>query len=206
MADESEVPPEDDKRLAITVDVWKYVVSVQMHFNDMEMRIRNLYFTILAASFGLLGVVQGKEIEIAIVGVKISVMLFVVLAIILISMLFYFMDRHWYHRLLQGAVAQAAAIETQYAAVLPEIQLGSKISKASPVEFKGAIWKWIFFFIRDSEFRENSRLHSDQKIEVLYKSVIWVAVAIIIIYGLIGGIQIGKCAVLPFLLSLQCGN
>jgi hypothetical protein len=180
--------------------VWNYIVSVQMHFNDMEMRIRNLYFTILAASFGLLGVVQGKEIEIVTPRVHVSITLFVVLAIILISMLFYFMDRHWYHRLLQGAVAQAIEIEQKYAEQLPEIQLGSKISKASPVEFKSVIWKWVFFFIRDSRFRKHSRLHSDQKIEVLYKSVVWVCIAIIIVYGALGGIQIDKCSVLPFLL------
>jgi hypothetical protein len=196
--------PDDDKRLAITVDVWKYIVSVQMHFNDMEMRIRNLYFTILAASFGLLGVVQGKEIEIVTPRVHVSITLFVVLAIILISMLFYFMDRHWYHRLLQGAVAQAIEIEQRYAEQLPEIQLGSKISKASPVDFKSVIWKWVFFLIRDSRFRKHSRLHSDQKIEVLYKSVVWVCIAIIIVYGALGGIQIDKCSVLPFLLGQPC--
>src|SRR4051812_1948722 len=102
-----------------------------MHFNDMEMRVRNLYFTILAASFGLLGVVQGKEIDIA-GTIHVSLMLFVVLALIPISMLFYFMDRHWYHRLLQGAVAQAIEIETQYADKLPEIQLGSQIIQGKP--------------------------------------------------------------------------
>src|SRR5579884_3727352 len=177
MADQPDAP-DAEKRLAITVDVWKYIVSVQMHFNDMEMRIRNLYFTILAASFGLLGVVQGKEIEIT-SKVHVSIMLFVVLALIPISMLFYFMDRHWYHRLLQGAVAQAIEIETKYKDKLPEIQLGSQISKASPVEFKHRIWKWLFFFIRDSRFRKQSRLHSDQKIEVLYKSAIWVSIAVI---------------------------
>ena len=61
MPDDGSTPPTDDKRLAITVDIWKYIVSVQMHFNDMEMRIRNLYFTILAAALGFLGVVQGKR-------------------------------------------------------------------------------------------------------------------------------------------------
>ena len=202
MADEGETPDED-KRLAITVDIWKYVVSVQMHFNDMEMRIRNLYFTILAASFGLLGVVQGKEIELT-SRIHISIMLFVILALIPISMLFYFMDRHWYHRLLQGAVAQAIEIETKFADKLPEIQLGSQISKASPVEFKSRIWKLIFFFIRDKRFRKHSRLHSDQKIEVLYKSAIWVSIAVIVIYGLIGGVQIGKCAVLPYVFDKTC--
>ena|ERR1051326_3599550 len=62
MADAPDGNDADEKRLAITVDVWKYIVSVQMHFNDIEMRIRNLYFTILAAAIGLFGVVQGKEV------------------------------------------------------------------------------------------------------------------------------------------------
>ena len=203
MADEPNARDED-KRLAITVDVWKYIVSVQMHFNDMEMRIRNLYFTVLAASFGLLGVVQGKEIEIPDFKVNIQVMLFVMLALIAISMLFYFMDRHWYHRLLQGAVTQAIEIESKYADKLPEIQLGSKIRDASPVVFKRPIWKIIFFFVRDKRFREESRLHSDQKIEVLYKSVIWISTAIIIIYGLIGGLRIEKCAVLTYIFDKAC--
>ena len=144
MADETAVPPEDDNRLAITVDVWKYIVSVQMHFNDMEMRIRNLYFTILAAALGLLGVVQGKRVHISLINLQISVTLLVVFAVIPVSMLFYFMDRHWYHRLLQGAVMQCIEIEKKYAEQLPEIQLGSQISKASPVEFRGWIWKWLF--------------------------------------------------------------
>ena len=203
MPDDGSTPPTDDKRLAITVDIWKYIVSVQMHFNDMEMRIRNLYFTILAAALGLLGVVQGKRVEIGLIDVRISVTLLVLVAVIPISMLFYFMDRHWYHRLLQGAVAQAIAIETKYAGELPEIQLGSQITKASPVEF-GRIWKFIFFFVRDPRFRDGSRLHSDQKIEVLYKSVIWGCIGIIIIYGLIGGIQVGKCSMILFLLGRHC--
>jgi hypothetical protein len=37
----------------------------------------------------------------------------------------------WYHRLLQGAVAQCIAIEERYKDQLPEIQLGTAISKAS---------------------------------------------------------------------------
>jgi hypothetical protein len=203
MVDQRDAIDIEEKRLAITVDVWKYIVSVQMHFNDMEMRIRNLYFTILAASFGLLGVVQGKEIDIT-NKVRISIMLFVVLALIPISMLFYFMDRHWYHRLLQGAVAQGIEIESKFSDKLPEIQLGSQISRMSPVKFKHPIWKVIFFFVRDKSFRRESLLHSDQKIEVLYKSAIWVSVAVIVIYALIGGVRIEKCALLPYIIDKTC--
>ena len=100
-------------------------------------------------------------------------------------------------------VMQGTKIEEMYAGMLPEIQLGSEISKASPVEFRG-IWKLIFFFIRDRRFRSESRVHSDQKIEILYKSVIWGAVIVIVLYGLLGGIQIRKCALLSLLLSKPC--
>jgi hypothetical protein len=193
------------ERLKIAVDVWKHGISVQMHFNDIEMRIRNLYFTILAASLGLIGVVVGKHIQIPFFKMEISISVVVMVAVIPVSMLFYFMDRHWYHRLLQGAVAQCAEIERSYAAQLPEIQLGSKISQQSPVEFPGWWWKWIFFFVRDPRFRQNSRLHSDQKIEVLYKSVIWGAAAIAGVYCLIGGIQIKQCALLPYTFNWSCG-
>jgi hypothetical protein len=94
---ESAAIPTDPSRLVITVDVWKYIVSVQMHFNDMEMKVRNLYFTILAASMGLIGVVQGKKIAFQYIDVTISLSIVIVFAMIPISMLFYFMDRHWYH-------------------------------------------------------------------------------------------------------------
>jgi len=189
------------ERLSIAVDVWKHCVSVQMHFNEMEMKVRNLYVTILAASLALVGVVQGKRIEIPISDMTISLSMLVVGATIPISMLFYFIDRHWYHRLLHGAVKQCIEIEDRYKDALPEIQLGSKIADASPAKFTG-VWKLIFFFIKDQRFRRNSNLHSDQKIEVLYKSVICGAVLILALYGFLGGVQICEEALLPFMVDI----
>jgi hypothetical protein len=104
------------------------------------------------------------------------------------------MDRHWYHRLLQGSVNLCIDIEKKYTDILPEIQLGSKISIASPVEFKGCVWKWVFFFVRDPRFRKGSKLHSDAKIEILYKSVIYGSALIVLIYLPIG--VFGSTAVL----------
>ena len=138
-------PLHDSERLKIVVDVWKHIVSVQMHFNDIEMKIRNLYFTILAAAIGAVGFVQGKQIEIPDLNVKISLAMLVLFAVVPISALFYLIDRHWYHRLLKASVEQAGEIEKKYAVELPEIQLGSKISVASPVKFSNPLWKWVFF-------------------------------------------------------------
>jgi hypothetical protein len=113
----------------------------------------------------------------------------ILLALAPISWLFYFMDRHWYHRLLQGSVKQAGAIEKEYAAFLPEIQLGAKISAASPVEWPSWIWKYVFFFVREENFRKHSRIHSDAKIEILYKSVIYGAGSVAIAFALVRGVE-----------------
>jgi hypothetical protein len=196
----SESPEERNARLARAIDVWKYVVSVQMHFNDMGMKIRTLYFTIIAAAMGLIGVVQGKHIDVESVGIEIHVALVVILALIPISMLFYFLDRHWYHRLLQGAVAQCIEIENKYAAELPEIQLGQQISKASPVHF-GGVWKYLLFFVKDGRFVTKSMLHSDQKIEVLYKTVIWTAALGSIVYAIVSGIEFRQRALLSIVID-----
>jgi len=190
-------------RLAIAVDIWKHCVSVQMHFNEMEMKVRNLYITILAASLALIGVIQGKRVEIPMFEMTLSLAMLVVGAIIPISMLFYFIDRHWYHRLLHGAVQQCIDIENQYKDLLPEIQLGSKIAETSPAKFTG-VWKLIFFFIKDPRFRKDSNLHSDQKIEIVYKSVICGAILIIVVYGVFDGIRINELAVFQHMTNLLC--
>lgn len=197
--------PPTDERLRIAVDVWKHAVSVQMHFNDMEMKVRNLYFTILAGSLGLIGVLQGKRIVLVPDGLTLSLPLGVLAAVIPISMLFYFIDRHWYHRLLAGAVEQCTEIENTYRAVLPEIQLGSKISEKSPVVFKGRAWRGLFWFVSDSRFRESGKLHSDAKIEVLYKSVIWGTAAVILVYAFISGIRWEGCSMASRVFGMSCG-
>lgn len=200
------LPPEPDAvRLALIVDIWKHAVGVQMHFNDMGMKIRNLYFTILAAAVGLIGVVQGRKIEIPFPPVSIHLAFFVMLAVVPISMLFFFLDKHWYHRLLLGAVKHCATIEDRYKDVLPELQLGAAISKESPVKFDGH-WRKLFWFIRDERFRDRtkSNIHSDAKLEVLYKSVIWGAVVLAIAYGMVSGVEFDHCSLPNVLIGARC--
>ncbi len=189
-------PPPDTspEHLALIVDIWKYAVGVQMHFNDMGMKIRNLYFTILAAAIGLIGVVQGRSTVIPFPHISIHLVLFVIASVIPISMLFYFLDKHWYHRLLIGAVKHCATIETRYASALPEIQLGTAISAESPVRF-GGWWRHFLWYIRDRRFRDKktSNIHSDAKIEVLYKSVMVGAATLALAYALFDGAELGGC-------------
>jgi hypothetical protein len=67
---------------------------------------------------------------------------------------FYFMDRWWYHRLLQGAVKHAEAIEADMASQLPYggyMALGSAIRDSSPFKVFGRV-----------------AVHSDRKIDAFY--------------------------------------
>jgi hypothetical protein len=199
-----------DVRLKQVVDIWKHSVDVQMHFNDMGMRIRNLYFTFLAAAIGLIGVIQGKHIDSVYPGLSVHLVLFVMAAIVPISMLFHFLDGHWYHRLLLGAVDHCKFIETRYKDALPEIQLGKTISARSPVIFDGIGWRLWFFLIRirDERYWKDKKftLHSDAKIEVLYKSVIICAVAITLLYSIFGGVEFHGCTVFALMTHGKCAT
>jgi hypothetical protein len=69
------------------------------------------------------------------------------------------MDRHWYHRLLYGAVKHGQMIENKVKDEYPEIALTDSIGKESPLTFLG---------------RE---IHSTQKIDGFYFSILTVLVA-----------------------------
>lgn len=88
------------------------------------------------------------------------------------------MDRFWYHRLLQGAVSQARFIEDKYKTELPELSLGAEISKNSPVELNG-FRRWVANLIvsnTDTTYTPGWKLRSEGKIELFYKSVLWLFV------------------------------
>ena len=52
-----------DERAKQVIDVWKTVVGVQMHFNEIGMRIRGLFVTILLALFASIGFLLDKELS-----------------------------------------------------------------------------------------------------------------------------------------------
>lgn len=128
----------DDKKRESVIGVWKTVVDVQMHFNDIEMKIRSLFVTIVLALAAAEGFLIDKALSFSFGPVRVLYATFIPLLGILGASLFYFMDRYWYHRLLMGAVKQGAFIEDTYAEELPELGLTAKIGDESPVD----VAKW----------------------------------------------------------------
>ena len=96
MTDPDAPPP----RAAGQIEIWKKIVDVQQHFNDLELRIRNFALIVTGAFLGLGGYAIRDGGIINAFGFEVSVAGLVVLSAIFPLFAFYFMDRLWYHRLL----------------------------------------------------------------------------------------------------------
>jgi hypothetical protein len=175
------------------IEVWKTVVSVQMHFNDISMRIRSMFVTILLALFASIGLLLDKDLSLDVLTFRIEFSTLIPLFGVFGTFLFYFIDRYWYHRLLVGSVKHAvASIEKKYKSEMPELSLSDSIGAESPYMPRGLV-KWLaVVLVRHDKFRETGQLHSDGKIELFYKSVMLVLIVTAIILAVLGGVRLGE--------------
>ena len=87
----------DEKQ--VIIEAWKQTVAVQMHFNDLAIRIRSFALTAIAALLTASGLAQGENNRLVLV------------AALVLWVAFYLMDRWWYYPLLLGAVTHGIALE-----------------------------------------------------------------------------------------------
>jgi len=181
-----------DERAKQVIEVWKTIVSVQQHFNDIEMRIRSIFVTVLLALFASIGFLFEKNLSLEVWFIKIRFTTLIPLIGILGTYLFYFMDRHWYHRLLLGSVLHGIEIEEKYKTELPELSLSDAIGKESPYQPRSVMWLIARIVVREERFRNTGKLHSDGKIEVFYKSMMWLLFLTFVVLAAIGGITVDR--------------
>jgi hypothetical protein len=153
------------------VELWKTVIQVEQHFNTIEMAARNIFATITVGLIAGIGYAVKEKMKIVFF-VDIPLGSVLCLAAFLITCLFYFMDRYWYHPLLIGSVLEATRLEQEISKLTSVgIRLTSQISDKSPVELLPP-FRWIAaLFVSDKRFHETGKLHSDGKIELFYKSI-----------------------------------
>jgi hypothetical protein len=144
------------------IEIWKKIVDVQQHFNDLELRIRNFALVVTGAFLGLGGYAIKGGGFITIFHHEISVAGLVVLLAILPLFAFYFMDRLWYHRLLDGSVLAGVGAEKALQEMGYTVDLGSQISKSSPFRL------WLT--------RRN--VHSKHKMDMFYLLLVVAIVAV----------------------------
>lgn len=142
---------------------------MHQHFNDLELRIRNIAITVVGALLAALSFTYKEGIETEIHGVIVPAGVALVLAALFAWVGFFFMDRFWYHILLKGAVKHSMRIEEKYSVAIPAITLSATITEAS-----NAIKPF------------GLKLNSDRRLELFY------AVGFLILLGVFGVLLISK--------------
>lgn len=191
----------EDRRKEV-LEIWKTIISVQQHFNDIEMRIRGLFVTIILGVFASIGFLFDKQLAIGIYNLKIEFYILMPIFGIFVAWLFYFVDRHWYHRLLLGSVLHGIEIEKKFAKEIPELSLSKAIGDRSPYKPSCLVRILAKIVVKEPRFHETGLIHSDGKIELFYKSVMVFLFAIFIVLALLGGIQITPPKWLPLYMNL----
>ena len=186
----SPAPIDDADHRALAIEVWKKVVQTQEHFNEICMKVRTLYATVIAVILSVYGAFLkegGTAMHVSLVAVDPIVP--ISLALVLVTYLFYFVDRFWYHQLLLGSVAQGAYIERRWGDIIPELRMGAQITAKSAIDIshRPLVASLARLVVSDERLKTGKKLHSDAKIEVFYK-------------------PIGLLALVVFLLSLACGG
>lgn len=149
------------------IEIWKKIVDVQQHFNDLELRIRNFALIVTGAFLGLGGYAIKDGGIINAFGWEVSMAGLVVVSAIFPLLAFYFMDRLWYHRLLDGSVQAGIEAETALKDFGYKIDLGSQISAKSPFKL------WLF----------GKSIHSKTKMDIFYLMLV---VTLLIVGGCLG--------------------
>jgi hypothetical protein len=134
------------------IEIWKKIVDVQQHFNDLELRIRNFALIVTGAFLGLGGYAIKDGGIINAFGWEVSMAGLIVVSAIFPLLAFYFMDRLWYHRLLDGSVQAGIEAETALKDLGYKVDLGSQISAKSPFKL------WVV----------GKLIHSKTKMDIFY--------------------------------------
>lgn len=157
--------------LAGQIEIWKKIIDVQQHFNDLELRIRNFALIVTGAFLGLGGYAIKDGGIIKVFNIEVSIAGLVVFSAIFPLFAFYFMDRLWYHRLLDGSVQAGIEAETALKALGYKVDLGSKISAMSPFKL------WVF----------GTKIRSKTKMDIFY----WMLVLALLFVAAFLGFGIG---------------
>lgn len=144
-----------DQQVGHYIDMWKQSVEVQMHFNDIEWRIRGLALTVATFALGAAGVAAKDGTRVG----WFSLGALVIMIGLLLWYAFYFVDRVWYHPLLKASVAHGTKIEDEIKKSLPAAGMTASITAGSAYQTNGIV----------QVLSRRKRMHSDDKLVWFYK-------------------------------------
>ena len=137
IARKSSATPDEVGNATTQVEIWKKIVDVQQHFNDIGWRIRALAMTALTFTLGatFFGYLNADLVTVG--GLQFNPATFVPVLGFFIWLLFWFADGIWYHRLLSGASAAADPVEQRLKSLGVTAELSTEIQKASHRKWLG---------------------------------------------------------------------
>lgn len=165
---------EKEARIELQVDVWKTIIEVQQHFNDIELKVRGLALTVITAVLGAVALAAKDGTTVLLLGVHWKLATIVILVGAVIWRTFYQVDQIWYHRLLLGAVKQGIDIEKRLKAEVPGIELSQTIGAESPYWMErvgGRLGGWLRKKWPNKTRWTHRELHSTDKLRRFYRTV-----------------------------------
>jgi hypothetical protein len=121
-----EPPPPGDM-----ITIWKQHVAILQHFNELEMKVRNFALTLLLAVLGASAVALRERDPFNLFSIQTSLSTCLLLVGLIVWLLFYVMDRFWYHVYLKTAVEQTESWESEVRNAGYPLYLTGEISKES---------------------------------------------------------------------------
>jgi hypothetical protein len=105
---------DDQQRLDFLMNEWKVLVDMQMHFNDMILRMRTLAVSVVISVFGAAGFAIGqyKDRFVVVAGHQVHVAAFVIAFGLILWLAVFLMDYGYYYRMLVGAVRRTWDIDS----------------------------------------------------------------------------------------------
>ena len=128
--------PEENDEVELTFRAWEKTVDVQMHFNDLCLKVRSFAVSILGVLLGGSAISYRYGGDVNVWSVTFPVAAVFISISIIIWLAFYSMDRYWYHELLRGAVAHGHLLEESLKGSVSKISLATSIRETSHASLK----------------------------------------------------------------------
>jgi len=164
------------------MEIWEKAIDTQMHFNEMSVRTRQLGLSFVVAALGVVVVLltnQEARLELRGVSSHVAGPILVLVAVGLYAVRT--LDLGVYHRMLRGAVAFNESFE-------------SKHFKNRIMQVPSGLTETVSLYSRYPDAKNTGDKGKKQTAEQRVSSFYWTSIAVLVIFGILLTLALGKIA------------
>lgn len=120
---------EEPDHIGLQIEIWKQVIDVQKHFNDLCLRVRNVGISLLGVLLAAGAALHANNVVIHFASRDVSVAFWFLVVGLIVWLAMYVMDRQWYHVLLRASVEHGISIERRLMDTFPDIGLATHVQR-----------------------------------------------------------------------------